>query len=60
MLDWVPLAGRRRVGRPVRRWGDDLQAFGKSRGEDWKRLAQHRENWAGLEDGFVEFAQAKG
>ena len=55
LLDWVPSAGARRVGRPSRRWEDDLRAFGRSIGQDWEQIAQNRETWAELEDQFVQF-----
>ena len=55
-LDWVP-PGRRRVGRPVRRWEDDVKAFGEERGHVWKKVAQDRRAWEVLEDKYVEFAK---
>jgi len=40
--------GKRPLGRPRRRWGDnikmDLQEVGGSRG-DWMELAQDRDRW---------------
>ena len=50
LLDWAPTKGGRRVGRPARRWEDDLSAYK----QNWRELAQDRDVWAGLEDQFVK------
>ena len=43
--------GKRTLGRPRRRWEDnikmDLQEFGRGRG-DWLELAQNRDGWRAL------------
>jgi hypothetical protein len=43
--------GKRRLGRPRRRWEDnikmDLQEAGEGRG-DWMELAQDRDRWRAL------------
>jgi hypothetical protein len=43
--------GKRPLGRPRRRWEDnikmDLQEVGESRG-DWMKLAQDRDRWRAL------------
>jgi hypothetical protein len=43
--------GKRPLGRPRRRWEDnikmDFQEFGESRG-DWMELAQDRDRWRNL------------
>jgi hypothetical protein len=45
---WVNLRGKRPLGRPRRRWDDnikvDLQEVGFG-GMDWIELAQDRERW---------------
>ena len=52
LLGWAPTKGGRRVGRPARRWEDDLSAYK----QNWRELAQDRDVWAGLEDQFVKFS----
>ena len=54
LLDWAPTKGGRRVGRPAKRWEDDLAAYK----QNWKQLAQDRHVWAGMENQFVEFRGA--
>ena len=43
--------GKRPLGRPRRRWGDnikiELQEVGRG-GGDWMELAQDRDSWAGV------------
>ena len=43
--------GKRRLGRPIRRWEDNikmvLQKVGAGRG-DWMELAQDRDGWRAL------------
>jgi hypothetical protein len=50
VLVWKP-EGKRAVGRPRRRWEDnikmDLQEVGW-RGMDWIELAEDRDHWRGL------------
>jgi hypothetical protein len=45
------LEGKRPLGRPIHRWGDnikmDLQEAGGDRG-DWMELAQDRDGWRAL------------
>ena len=55
-LDWVPSASRR-VGRPARRWEDDIKAFGQWCGKVWQNVAQDRDAWASLEGEYVAFAR---
>ena len=49
-LDWIP-DGRRRQGRPTKRWEDDLIDFVSTRhvGMRWDTLAKDRTAWKGLE-----------
>ena len=50
-LLWEPFGGKRRVGRPVTRWRDDLDSYTMAHfnvGEnDWILLAADREGWDG-------------
>jgi hypothetical protein len=47
----VKTEGKRPLGRPRRRWEDnikmDVQEFGRGRG-DWMELAQDRDRWRAL------------
>lgn len=45
-----PSKGKRRVGRPLKRWVDDIQAVA---GESWMKKAQDREKWSSLEEAFT-------
>ena len=54
MLDWQPVGGARRVGRPVARWEDSIVNFVRSHKGDWRKLAQDRDAWSNLEESFVE------
>ena len=56
LLSWSP-TGHRTRGRPMKRWCDELEAFVTSvygPGADWTDIAQDRESWKLLEDGFAE------
>ena len=50
--------GKRPLGRPIRRWGDnikmDLQEVGRGCG-DWMELAQDRDRWRALVSAVVNF-----
>jgi hypothetical protein len=50
--------GRRPLGRPRRRWGDnikmDLQEVGRGRG-DWMEFAQDRDRWRALVNTVRDF-----
>jgi hypothetical protein len=50
--------GKRRLGRPRRRWEDnikmDLQEVGGGRG-DWKELAKDRDGWRALVSTVMNF-----
>ena len=52
MISWEPVRGQRAPGRPVTRWEDALVYFTQGKGR-WTKLAQDRELWRALEDGFV-------
>ena len=54
MLDWQPVGGTRRVGRPVARWEDSMVNFVRNHKGDWRKLAQDRDAWSNLEESFVE------
>ena len=40
----------------MRRWEDDIRAFGQERERAWKSVARDRLAWQELEDKYVEFA----
>lgn len=48
---WKGPSGKRSVGRPKRRWADDLDHFA---GKDWMTLARNRELWMDLEEAFTQ------
>ena len=52
------LEGKRPLGSPIRRWGDnikmDLQEVGRV-GGDWMELAQDRDRWRALVSTVMNF-----
>ena len=53
LLDWLPwhrIVPRRSVGHPRKRWADDIVNIA---GGDWSRVAQSKEQWSALIEGFV-------
>lgn len=59
MLTWIPEHGKRRRGRPCKRWSDELTAFfcwGPMAAGSWVEVAQSRECWKALEEEFVKRA----
>ena len=56
LLSWTP-QGRRRRGHPCKRWSDDLDAYFNRRDGSpkgcWLHVAQSRELWQSMEDGYV-------
>ena len=48
--DWTP-PGRRRPGRPKRRWIDDIK---EGVGDDWKDIAADRDEWRAATEGFIQ------
>ena len=55
-LCWRPISGTRAVGRPHKRWADDLDLYFattlSTSPEDWIALAQSRDDWRSYEDDF--------
>ena len=56
VLDWCPSGGRRRAGHPSKRWGDSIREFAEDwlGTAQWCSVAQDRQSWAALEEGYVE------
>jgi hypothetical protein len=54
VLEWIPEAGRRRVGHPVKRWEDCIQAYLREAGfESWAEKAADRDAWEKMRHGFA-------
>ena len=53
IIGWIPHQGCRRVGRPSKRWRDDLDAYFGSYGK-WVNVAQKQDEWKTFEDSFVK------
>ena len=51
VLEWRPRIGKRRVGRPVSRWGDDIR---RAVGNDWRRIAEDRAQWRAMGEAYVQ------
>ncbi|KAI5642043.1 hypothetical protein NE865_05735 [Phthorimaea operculella] len=47
---WIPQDGRRRRGRPRRRWRDDIDAFL----QNWQSEAQDRDEWRNRGEAFAQ------
>ena len=52
MLDWEPIKGARRPGRPMTRWVNLLVKFAQEKGFIWRELAQERDEWDQEEKDF--------
>lgn len=50
VLHWYPRDRIRPVGRPKRRWSDDIVAVA---GQTWTRLAQDRTKWTEMEEAYT-------
>lgn len=50
ITSWYPRDGKRRRGRPVKRWEDDLV-------KGWRRLSQDRNQWHNMEEAYVRGGQ---
>ena len=48
---WRPRGTTRSVGRPKKRWVDDVRAVA---GRQWIRLARDREAWKNLEEAYIQ------
>ena len=63
MLDWTPDGERRRHGRPLKRWHEDIMSFFQSIGAEgkdaWRMAAACREEWASYEQEFSSIARKK-
>ena len=59
ILEWKPTTGTRRVGRPTKRWTDDLDDFLRSMwgvgGGEWILLAQDRDEWIKMKEDYVQW-----
>ena len=51
VMKWRPRASKRSVGRPQKRWADDIK---KTAGPLWYREAQDRERWKVLGETYVQ------
>ena len=55
--EWTPRDGRRSVGRPPKRWMDDIASYLCSidiiNGKLWHRYAQNRSLWNRLMEGYI-------
>ena len=47
--------GKRPLGRPRRRWGDNIKMYLQEVGGDWKELAQDRDRWRALVSAVMNF-----
>ncbi|GBP91608.1 LINE-1 retrotransposable element ORF2 protein [Eumeta japonica] len=49
---WYPREGKRKRGRPQKRWDDDVRRVA---GVTWNRVAQERKEWKRLEEAFADW-----
>ena len=54
MVQWLPVGGRRRPGRPTTRWEDALESFANRLGFRWENEALDQKDWKRWEATFVE------
>ncbi|CAH2259018.1 jg12605 [Pararge aegeria aegeria] len=50
VTNWHPMDWKRRPGRPLKRWEDDIA---KVAGKTWSTLARDRCQWKNMEDAFT-------
>lgn len=50
ITEWYPRDGKRRRGRQVKRWMDDIREIGEA---TWSRKARDRDEWKKLEEAYV-------
>lgn len=50
LLCWRPRLAKRPVGRPPKRWTDDIQTVA---GKNWMRRAQNRNEWKKLREAYI-------
>lgn len=48
---WRPRECKRSVGRPQKRWRDDIQ---KIAGKNWMRAAMDRQKWKNMEEAYIQ------
>lgn len=48
---WTGPRGKRNVGRPIRRWTDDILEY---TGKDWFMIGRNRELWRKMEEAFTQ------
>ncbi|CAH2226365.1 jg22998 [Pararge aegeria aegeria] len=51
ITEWYPRDGKRRRGRPFRRWEDDLRS---TAGPLWTRKTHDREAWKNLAEAYAK------
>ena len=49
---WYPKEGKRKRGRPLKRWHDDISEVA---GVTWNRVAQERTEWKRLKEAFADW-----
>ena len=52
LTEWQPRIGKRRRGRQVRRWKDELTTYMGT--ASWNRSAADRKKWKLLQEGFIQ------
>ncbi|CAH2227635.1 jg25647 [Pararge aegeria aegeria] len=50
VTNWYPRDSKRRRGRPLRRWSDDITQIA---GKTWARAAMDRKSWLLMEEAFT-------
>jgi hypothetical protein len=51
VISWRPWENKRPVGRPQKRWVDDVIPIA---GKNWSSKAQNREEWKNLEEAYIQ------
>ncbi|XP_045491132.1 uncharacterized protein LOC123691006 [Colias croceus] len=54
LIFWYPKNGKRKRGRQIRRWEDEIVA---TAGKTWTRTALNRKEWKGMEEAFAKLGQ---
>jgi hypothetical protein len=51
ILEWYPRGCERKQGRPSKRWADELRRMCEV---NWMQIAQDRQEWKSMGEGFIQ------
>ena len=51
ILQWRPWTKKRNIGRPPKRWSDDIV---QKAGKTWMRVGRDRDEWRKMEEAYIQ------